>query len=633
MCTDRDIVIHTVPDPVRTEREAFLVVGQWYWVKRDVNDADDDDDDADVWLGCITTIGSNYAELTSVHEGYTRVHFDEFDAQCTLEPDPDRVFQGQIDKYQAQAKALMEEIHALTAQLGIAPRAELYNTSDEQSQALVVAHGTKDAQEYKEALIKAQKKTLPDLFQKVKETHEQLARWMQGKLIPMRATTTQLKEQTKRIEDRIFTVELYAGLVESLVQVCEGAPASNDTKLHLHQRRHYMDEECLLDYKAGGMEFKDLKAFDRWLGKKKNFNRILPFPRSLVAFRVRRDQKEHTFTSLYSFIRFLLKDDLDKKTFLYLRNGEQLWRLETGIDFGKRLFPDKALSTTLGTGELWFKEFAGRVDEIISDAAHQGLLEDQKQAKKEYKAELAAWNKLSKQEQDGRCKPYYYEPHDRWEKLTPDSVYYDDACRKIAAEAMQHNRVAVVLQGILDRSPALHPHPPWQLWTPEGFTNALELHYDQTRALTSGAAPDFEAYRAKLNASIRRGSTTVGQDDAWERAMAEKYNEEHKWSDKQYHTPHGNPGPGLVATVTKLSHDKKRATFEWLRERRSYQRWGNRGDIKTRFTCAVSDLLNVDAYQPGDFLQFYSDPRTRAQYLKWAPLLLTAENYKAKMKT
>ena len=44
---------------------------------------------------------------------------------------------------------------------------------------------------------------------------------------------------------------------------------------------------------------------------------------------------------------------------------------------------------------------------------------------------------------------------------------------------------------------------------------------------------------------------------------------------------------------------------------------------------SVETLFNVSAYQPGDFRWFFEDPRTRAQYLKWAPTLLTAEEYHA----
>jgi hypothetical protein len=39
--------------------------------------------------------------------------------------------------------------------------------------------------------------------------------------------------------------------------------------------------------------------------------------------------------------------------------------------------------------------------------------------------------------------------------------------------------------------------------------------------------------------------------------------------------------------------------------------------------------VNVSAYKPGEHLQFFQDPRTRAKYMKWAPMLLAAEDFHA----
>jgi len=52
--------------------------------------------------------------------------------------------------------------------------------------------------------------------------------------------------------------------------------------------------------------------------------------------------------------------------------------------------------------------------------------------------------------------------------------------------------------------------------------------------------------------------------------------------------------------------------------------------VAASFKCKVAQVLNVDAYTPGDYLQFFRDPRTRAKYLKWAPLLLAAEDWHAR---
>jgi hypothetical protein len=211
----------------------------------------------------------------------------------------------------------------------------------------------------------------------------------------------------------------------------------------------------------------------------------------------------------------------------------------------------------------------------------------------------------------------------------------------IADSIRDHNRIVVLLQGLLDRSLAFHPHPPWQLWTPEGFDRAIELIFDASRVLTSGTPPDFEEYRNKLNFTLGKGCFTVGQQELWEKHEAKKENdrlrsrrgwgghEPHYW---KHYTPYGNPGPGEVAEVVRFGRTRK-CTFAWMRKRLTYDRWGEqKGDIRTTFTCQSHTLLNVSAYKPGDFKIFYSDPRTRADYLKWAPLLLTAEDWHAEQK-
>ncbi|HYX21393.1 MAG TPA: hypothetical protein VFA98_11170, partial [Thermoanaerobaculia bacterium] len=88
--------------------------------------------------------------------------------------------------------------------------------------------------------------------------------------------------------------------------------------------------------------------------------------------------------------------------------------------------------------------------------------------------------------------------------------------------------------------------------------------------------------------------------------------------------PPGNPGPGKLARVVGAGKDK--CTFKWEREK-----WGSSGDTTVRcsLTAPKERLFNASAYKPGDFKIFFDDPRTRAEYLEWAPLLLEAEEYHA----
>lgn len=235
-------------------------------------------------------------------------------------------------------------------------------------------------------------------------------------------------------------------------------------------------------------------------------------------------------------------------------------------------------------------------------------------------------------------KARYYEPY------TPDSVFFDDATAQLAEEQARHNRLVLVLQGLLDRSPVMHPHPPWRIWENDGFNAALHLVYDNGRAITPGDAPDFEAYRARLNASIEVGSLTVGQEEAWERIEAEKENAKDKEGrsvPRYRYRPHSNPGPGTVAKVAEVKKRGKACVFAWTRKKNNGRKvwvpkpdqpgWGwNRkvyDDMQVKVTISTGKVLNVSAYTPGDFHQFFDDPRTRADYIRWAPLLLVAEDF------
>jgi len=636
------------------DRDSDLEVGQWFWVKQFKQDWLDDDEglgpayETDPWLACVVHIGSNFAEFRGPGDNHQRVHFDEFNDLCVREIAPEPVIASKIAQHGDQANKLMDRVKQLTARLGIAPRAELADESDTTSTALAVAHGTADIAEHKNALIKAKEETLPDLFKKIEEEHAEMAMWMKASLIPMAAEGSRLRKRCDAIDDRIFTVELYAGLTEELTQIKKGKPADNDEKIRIFQRRHYMDEECLAEYEAGGMSYKSLKSFDRWLTRKGNLDRILPHPRCVVAFRIRRERKNREDMTLFNFISIMNEEEYDKQTFLYIRNGSQVFRLVTNIDFGEELFPDTDHSSILGGGNLYMDIFAGRVGKIIGEQEYQGIMERHKEHLEEHWRKMEEWKNLSDKQRENRCEPWLPTPSSRLEMVEPNHIYYDDAMKLVAADAKAHNRVAVVLQGLLDRSPAFIPHPPWRLWEADGFTNGIELIHDNSRAITDGDAPDFEAYRNRLNASIAKGTNIVGQQDLWERYEANKDYERQR-DDYRVRTPYrqshisiyGNPGPGLIAQATKVGRDRQ-VHFEWQRERTN-ARWVSDPDnpgyqkiddstLTARFKCSANGVLNVDAYTPGDFRIFYNDPRTRKNYLKWAPLLLAAEDWHASKK-
>lgn len=636
--------IEIAPNTQEEERDAdpaTPAIGKWYWVNRS---PDEDEDEPDRWLACVVHVGSNYVKVEGPSETYAdsrsfqRIHFDNFWKVCEYEPDATSVIQQRVGGHQRTFNQLMGKVKDVTARLGVVPSPELGEGAH--TQALATRTG-EPIPKYREALVKASKEELPELFKKMNYEADMMASWMKCEVIPLRGQQGQLKKVIGKVDSRIVAVDLYAGLSEEAEQVRKGKPAAIGEPLHLLQRRHYMDEECLANYKAGGMEFKDLRAFDRWLAKNENRDRIMPFPRCMVAFMVRREDKGRECVTIHDFFRILGLKQADKQTFLYIRNGAQVWRINTLIDFGEKLFPDFERQKLLSGQKLWAKCKMDSIGAIITDDRYQGMLEDFAAAKK-------WWKKLSKKEKE---KNWSNDPHsfhgdykdiEDYERFDEKSVFYDDVAQKISKAIESHNRIATILQGLFDRSQILKPHPPWKIWTDDGFNQALRLIYDEDMALVAGEKPDFEAYRKRLNESLKNGSVTVGQADFWERKEAKKENDRlsSDWRVKNaylhhstHFSPYGNPGPGLLAVVTRYQPRAKKCGYHWMRKRQNsrYVPFEPQlsSHIRTTVTVPASRVLNVDAYKPGDFHIFFDDPRTRMEYLKWAPLLLVAEDYHA----
>lgn len=626
---------------IEQNQEAYEV-GQWYWVSRK-------SDKHEKWLVCVMAVGSNYVELRGPDTGrsswHSRIHFEDACTRLRRETNATQAIRGKVAHYQARVQKNLATAQALTARLGVSPLPALTTAaSADAGRALAVLSGQNDIKQYESALILAKDKTLPDIFKAIREDNETMAAWMAAETLPLQAATDTMKQSIKVIEDRVFNVSLYAGLTENVVMCADGNPAHASERLRVMQRKLYMDEESLLGYRHGGMDFDDITKFDAWLVEPENRDRILPFPRCITAMQVRRRQKNREDDgSLRTMLINIELGALDKATFLYIRNGEQVSRLSCDLDFDELIFPPRAVFE--GGEPLMIETFAGRIDGFMSRAEYEDRLREQnEQERKRKEWEMANPEKQWESQNKGSYRfanPYWndvFRDHARYEPFDPSSVYYDDGVAAVADEVKKYNRIALVVQGLFDRSDVLHPHSPVHMWTPEGFASAVELIYDGAANLYHGDAPDFEAYRARLNESLDNESIVVGQEIVWEEIEAEKESRrmdnsrfvQSEWRPERFR-PTGNPGPGAVARVAAWQPKVRKAVFAWHRERRGRDEYfaPKPSLIRTTLTVPADRLLNVSAYQPGDFKQFFRDPRTRAQYLKWAPMLLLAEEYHA----
>ena len=89
----------------------------------------------------------------------------------------------------------------------------------------------------------ARAKELPDLFKEIKTEYAQVAMWMGAESLVLQASVDAMTGTVDAIKDRIFSVGLYAGLTESATLCSDGAAAAPAEKLHVMQRRLYMDDD------------------------------------------------------------------------------------------------------------------------------------------------------------------------------------------------------------------------------------------------------------------------------------------------------------------------------------------------------------------------------------------------------
>lgn len=656
--TDNIVTSTETPRHVEIDSHApEIELGQWYWLKRSKSNYDDAKTEIEhslapegySHLACVTEIGSNYVEFKQPREDNTqsvkRLLVKELPTTCLRCEDHKTAISNLIKVFQHGSNQTMATIKELTSRLGLA-RTPALGTSTTGT-ALQVVGSTTNVDLYKDELIKAKDETLPALFEEVKRFNRKVAKWVSADTLELEAQMGSLKEAVSQIDSRIFNVSLYAGLGEETAKIKDGAPAAANVKLHVMQRKLYMDEECLVNYRAGGMSFSNIEAFDEWLVDPENLTRCLPFERCIVAFQVRRHNKNYNDDgkALSGYIN-MLRAQADKATYLYVRNGEQVYRVDTELEFDDMLFP---------SGDVTFNEpqmvkmFTGRVDCLMPKREYDFLLAEDEIAKAKYKQwekenPAEEWHKIKGNENRtyGWANPYRneYRRHSlhEYQLVDENHLYFDSVMKYIDERIEKYNRIVLIIQGLLDRSEVVQPHPPTRLHVPSEFDAMLKLVYDAEHVLTFGEAPSFEEYKARCNLAINHESVFVGQEQAWFDHECAKENEkrersyyrDHLGSTNYWRPSYGEHGMGFLARPERIQPKARKAVFSWLKERANawnYNDWDQNRYLRCTFTVPYDDLLNVSAYKKGDYKQFFQDPRTRQQYIKWAPFLLAAEDY------
>lgn len=578
--------------PIRSKADDLPKLGEWAWVKVE---ADDDKLEREE-LACCTHVGSNYAqfdyiEVNSHGDDWTvclKVHHNELIADVRPEPNWKAILQARIDQKEIELREAVNCISELCA------AADLGTHGPEAS--LLPSTQRRDIGEYGRQLVNIKEKAFPDSRKNIERITAGMVALHKMLIMPQRAQADFLNGAVLEVDQRLFALELYAGLAEKVKQIKDGAPAPAETPIAIRQLMLYMDEETLFDLEHGGLDFKKLYEFDRWVARKDILPRMLPEPKSIVAFQIRRHDKDYGWAS--SFSELLTHAEWNKQnrnTYLLIRNGQRVYRLVSSQDFRPRLLPFK-------------DEFTAPLSKTV-----------------EYYPK-------------GEKFPFGTLEH-KQVIITPADLELDKHAKERRDTMRDYNRIMFLLHGLLDRSDVFSPHPPIKLSDPGDLAKWVRQIRDEEDVLPpADPVPTWEEYRDRKNAAIKVGSFIYSSHHP---------KSDFRWYsyDRKSHLASGRERPSSIMQVTGT---RKR---EGRREYRVSWPWGTRYgyefDARTVWGrpdgygklgewpvnklrhCWLpwNEVFNVSAYKPGEHKIFLCDRSLKGSYLEWARVLLAAEKW------
>lgn len=389
-----------------------------------------------------------------------------------------------------------------------------------------------------------------------------------------------LTKMVERLADGIATVNLYLGRDEEILTLAEGEPAPAETPITVRQMVLSMDQECAVAAESGGIDARSIEEFDAWLAADPaHLDQVLPEARGVVVLVPRRTAREYRDPWVQQRM-----DEENRRSYWLIRNGGRLYRMVTEFNVGERLIParDEFTSFFVTTERDWTTH---EVRSVPIEPGSSGWLAAEERA-------------------DARKRHYM--------------------------------KVALILQGLLDRTTVFHPLPaPTVSLLGEQAYDAghVRLVTDAEAALGTGREP-FATWLARLNAELRPGMRIIGAFGGQE--FAEHRLERGAYGNERL-TPTGasKPASEVLHTISERLPDGG-LVFRYARTDEIWVDDGWRSELrlpKTRARCVVYPtdrfILPFDLVSTAEMEAYLTARTDRHQYVTMIPLLKAAVAAKA----
>lgn len=382
-----------------------------------------------------------------------------------------------------------------------------------------------------------------------------------------------LQAQIERMNEGIWSIGMYLGAGEEIVPIIGGEIAEPGTPITIRQGTLAMDEESLLFADEGdfGEDIDDVEHFHEWLAEHpERIDTLLPEKRGIIAIMPTR-----AGMSADPWKR--RKDNFENQTWFLIRNGERVYRLLVAeFSVGPRMLPRQ-------------DEFTGFF------------------TARQYNHETGQYETVS---------------------IEPGSRQWEEAEASADARARHYMRVALIIQGMLDRTNVFEgvPEHVSALETRSYDSGDIVLLADDENQITSGRKP-FKEWQQDLMAQLVPGMRIVG---AWNASGFRELRPERQYDVHMRITPSKAEFPPSKPLVVAAAGNGFKATYPRTKETWVGDGWGG-GEYRIPKTSASVRIDRKDGWViPLDLItvediDYYVNARSqRGEYRNLIPLLLTA---------
>ena len=209
--------------------------------------------------------------------------------------------------------------------------------------------------------------------------------------------------------------------------------------------------------------------------------------------------------------------------------------------------------------------------------------------------------------------------------INDDHFFFDDIKKMQWKNYKRQNELAVLIQGIIDRT-SFFGYIQANLFK-SGYEDTIKLVYDEKTGIYNGPIPDFKGFIAECNENTVVGDVFYGQAKVWANLESEKREAYRDSGRNRFYESIPMPDFLKASKIVKKRSGKTVVVFKWQTPRDFWSKAKTQYKNHT-FECDINKLINVSQYNKGDYKQFADDPRCRALYPQWGAIIMSAELFK-----